>query len=399
VIIGGGIAALSAATEARRTSRDSSITILSKEKELIYYRLNLTRFVAGEISEKLLPINPEKWYRDNKIEIHLNSEVSDIDIQLKKLQCSGKSYTYSKLIIASGSHAFIPQIPGADKKNVTVLRTAEDARFIISRSGSGKHCVIIGGGILGLEIAGALAVKGAKVSLLEGYGHLLPRQLNEKASASLEKFACDLGIHIIKNASVQKIHGGANASEVELADGRKIPCSLIVIAAGVRPNTWFARTAGITVNNGIIVDDYMRTNISDVFAAGDCAEHRGVLYGIWSPAQIQGTIAGANAAGAVQTFTGVPRSNMLKVLGYDLFSIGQIQINDASTVELEEIGSDTYACFLCRDGYVTGAILCGDTSLSAAVKYAIEKKIRIESALDSGKSITALKALLAQSKA
>jgi nitrite reductase (NADH) large subunit len=162
---------------------------------------------------------------------------------------------------------------------------------------------------------------------------------------------------------------------VLLGDGTTIDAGLVLITTGVRPNSYLARIAGLEVGQGIVVDDHLTSSHPDVLAAGDVAEHRGVLYGTWGPAGFQGSIAGLNAAGSPAEFAGIPRSNMLKVLGYDLFSIGQIQVEDASYTILDETIDDNYFYFVFRDTHLVGAILMGDTTLSAGVKNLVEKRL------------------------
>jgi nitrite reductase (NADH) large subunit len=274
-----------------------------------------------------------------------------------------------------GANAFVPPFPGVDCKNVTVLRTVADADAILDVVRAGTQCVCIGGGILGLETAGALARRGVKVTLVEGYGWLLPRQLNRRAGELLEAYVRSLGITLRKNARTQEIVGDGQVREVRFEDGSFLPADLVIITTGVRSNTYLARQAGLEVNNGVVVDHTLRTSHPDVYAAGDVAEHRGVTYGLWGPAQFQGTIAGMNAAGDQAEFAGIPRSNMLKVLGYDMFSIGQIGTEDASYHPVDGEWEGGYFYFSFRDNHLVGSILLGDTALSATVKKVIEKRL------------------------
>lgn len=216
-----------------------------------------------------------------------------------------------------------------------------------------------------------------EVTLLEGHGWLLPRQLNQKAGELLERHVESLGIRLARNARTKEIIGDERARGVLLENGDTIPAELVVITTGVRSNSYIARLAGMDVNRGVVVDNYLRTSAPDVFAAGDIAEHRGVSYGTWGPSQFQGSIAGMNAAGGTAAFGGLPRSNMLKVLGYDMFSIGHIMSEDASYRVYEDDLNDGYYYFLVRDGHMIGAILLGDTKLSATVKHIVEDKVEV----------------------
>jgi nitrite reductase (NADH) large subunit len=374
VVIGAGIAGVSAAQSARETSPEAEVFLVSKETEIPYYRLNLTRYLAGEIDAASLPIHPEEWYESQGVQFLRGAELHSLDLENKKASFHGADFLYyDSLVLAIGSHPFVPPIPGTNKENLTVLRTKTDADFILDQSRSGCRCVVVGGGLLGLETAGALSKQGADVTLLEGHRWLMPRQLNEKGGKLLEKFLEPMGIRLIKRARVQEIAGDERVRGVVLMDGETVPADLVVVATGVRPNSYIARMKGAEVNQGIVVNNTMMTSLPDVFAAGDVAEHRGVCYGTWAPSQYQGIIAGINAAGGRAEFAGIPRSNMLKVLGYDLFSMGPVAAEDASYRAVEGKLEKNYYQFLFRDNHLKGFILLGDTRLSAEAKRVVEK--------------------------
>ena len=374
VIAGGGIAGISAAEAVRKSASNAKIVLLSKESRPPYYRLNLTRYLAEEVAEKDLELHPPKWYKDQKIDLRLDTELSGIDPENKSVSTKqGDIIAYDKLILTMGSHPFVPPIPGVNRENVTVVRTFDQAKTILKICQKGLKVVCIGGGILGLETAGALAERGGDVTVLESYGWLLPRQLNRRGGEILEHFVATTGITLVKQVKIKELVGDEQVKGVLLEDGSIIPADLVVITTGVRPNSYLARLAGLDVNQGIVVDNRLRTSQPDVYAAGDVAEHRGVVYGIWGPSQFMGTIAGMNAAGDEAEFAGIPRSNMLKVLGYDLFSIGKIIAEDGSYEIIEEEVDGKYKYFIFRDQHLIGSILLGDTSSSAQVKKVVEK--------------------------
>lgn len=382
VIVGAGIAGVSAAEACRRAAPGAAIVLLSKELELPYYRLNLTRYLAGEIPAAQLELKPADWYAANRIEFQRGAELCGLDLPGREVRLrDGARQPFDRLILTAGAHPFVPPFPGGNRENVTVLRTRTDADRILAAAGGGGRCVCIGGGLLGLETAGALARRGADVTLLEGSGWLLPRQLNARAGALLESRLSGIGITLRRQARTQELVGDEQVRGVLLEDGALLPADLVILATGVRPNSYLARLAGLQVNQGVIVDDSLRSSHPEVYAAGDVAEHRGVSYGTWGPAQFQGAMAGMNAVGGVAEFAGVPRSNMLKVLGIDMFSIGRIQIEDASYELIEGERDGNYAGFVCRDSHLVGAILLGDTHLSAAVKAAIERRVDLSATL------------------
>ena len=374
VIIGGGIAGVAALEYLRQVSAATEITLVSKEPELPYLRLNLTRYLAGEIGARQLPIHPKSWYENENVRLMLGVEARTIRLEEQTVELSdGTGLHYERLLLAAGAHPFIPPFPGTHRQGVTTMRTVEDAdRILRATEEGGAKCVCIGGGILGLETAAALARRGADVTLLEGHGWLLPRQLNRRAGELLAQHATAKGIEVRNKAHTREILGDDHVRSVLLEDDTVIPADLVVIATGIRSNSHLARSAGLQVNRGVIVDDMLRTSDSAVFAAGDIAEHRGVVYGIWGPSQAQGRIAAMNMVGAGTEFGGIPPSNTLKVLGLDVFSIGQINSEDASFSEIHWEDDNGYFRFLLRDSHLVGAILLGDANLAARVQRAME---------------------------
>lgn len=372
VVVGGGIAGLSAAEAARSAAPGASVTLVSHEEELPYYRLNLTRFLAGEIGADDLPIHPQSWYAEQRIEVLLGTEVTALDRAAKTLSLKGRpALPYDRLILAMGSHPSVPPIPGTELANVVTLRTHRDAEAILGKSRPGTRCAIIGGGVLGLEAAAALASREVKVTLMEGFDWLLPRQLSPTAGARLAREVTNRGIDLICSAHIKELQGELQVSRVVLESGQLIPADLVIISAGVRSNSYLARKAGLDVSGGLLVDHHLTTSDPDILAAGDLAEHQGVVYGTWAPSQFQGTIAGMNAAGGAAVFAGIPRSNSIKVLGVELFSIGMVHPDDAS-YQVFESDDGHYQMFLFRDSRLVGAILLGDAGIAPIVKKLIE---------------------------
>jgi nitrite reductase (NADH) large subunit len=257
-------------------------------------------------------------------------------------------------------------------------------------------CAVIGGGILGLEAAGGLAKRGAQVTVLEGGDWLLPRQLNQAAGALLAEYVEKQGIRVRYRAKSTGIAGAERAEGVLLADGDTVPANLVLIATGVRPNNHLAIKAGLKVDHGIVVDARLAASHANVFAAGDVAEHQGTLYGLWEPARHQGAIAGMNAAGVETEFGGMPRANTLKVLGVDLFSVGVVQPQDGSFEEVSEQRDGKYYRFLFRDHALAGAILVGDTRVSAAATKAVKNHADFSGVLRGQNTVAAVLEQLGQ---
>ncbi len=372
VIIGAGIAGITAAERARQSDPQMTIKLLSKESALPYYRLNLTRFLAGEVDEAELQMKSRAWLDEQRIEwIEGEATTIDRDHKVVTLQDGGE-LAYEALILAMGSHPFIPPLPGVQCGGVFSLRTLEDARQIIDQSKPGNRCVCIGGGLLGLEAAGALARRGLSVSVLEGYGWLLPRQLAEPAGRLLQGNLEGIGVTVHNHARAKELLGDGHVTGLLLEDGTELAADLVVIATGVRPNSYLARQSGLTVRSGVIVDDRMATSDPAVFAAGDVAEHGGTLYGIWPASFAQGEVAGVNAAGGSAEFTGIAPSNSLKVLETDIYSIGEVRSSDASYTVLEDQTDSTYLRLVTRDGVLVGANLLGHADLTNPIRDAIE---------------------------
>lgn len=374
IIIGGGMAGVSAAEAARRAAPDAEIVLLSREPHEPYYRLNLTRFLAGEVGEDALPLHPAAWYAEHGIELRLGTEVAALHPAEQRVDLAdGSSQTFDRLVLTTGAHAFLPPLPGANLKGVFSLRSLDDARALVRAVKSGARCVCIGGGLLGLETAGALVARGASVSLLESHAALMPRQLNAHAGEILGRYVGGLGIRLLTRAQTRELAGGDRVRQVALEDGSRLDTDFVVIATGVRSNTHLARAAGLDVHQGVLVNNALQTSHPSIYAAGDACEHMGVLYGSWQAAQAQGTIAGLHAAGGTAEFGGLPRSHTLKVLGLCMTSIGQFEPADGSYRVLESEHDGQYQRLVFHDGRLAGAVLLGDTHLASAAHKAIEQ--------------------------
>ncbi len=383
IIIGGGIAGVSAAEAIHALQPSADITLISDEGNLPYFRMSLTRYLAGEVEREKLSLHDKQWYLQNHITILLKTHVDAIDPEAKQISLEdGQKLSYDKLILASGAHPNVPPFPGKDLEGVQTLRTLEDADLIMNVARNHAKVVCIGGGLLGLEVAGAVARQGADVTVLEGLDWLLPRQLDAQASAILKEKIEDLGIKVIVPAMTKALHGDGKVESVELADGQVLPADLVLISTGVSANLELVKSAGLAVNRGVLVNEHMVTSNPDILAAGDLTEFHGRCYGLWMPAKNQGTIAGQNAAGKDANFSGDPPSTRLKVLGVDVFSIGQFSPSSEEDKLVAESKNGAYKSFLFRDGKMIGSILLGDASLAVKVKTAVDGKKDFSTILD-----------------
>lgn len=377
LILGAGVAGMTAAEEARKAAPGVEIQLISREPGLPYYRLNLTRFLAGEVSEAELAMQQRPWYEQQRIEL-VDGEVAAIAPEAKEVRLrDGRVFGYDRLVLASGAHPFVPPIAGATREGVLVLRTLADARAIRARLQPGQRVACIGGGLLGLETAGALCRQGARVTLLEGQEWLLPRQLPRRGGELLQRHVESCGIAVRCGVQVRELVGDEQVQGVRLADDSVLAAELVIISAGVRPNSYLARQSQLKVKTGVIVDDRMFTSDPAILAAGDITEHRGQFYGIWPAGYAQGVVAGINAVGGHAEFTGLAPSTRLKVLEIELFSIGQLSLPDASYELIEAESEGSYRALVCRDNRIVGAALLGDTSLASFLTDAIKEETQL----------------------
>jgi nitrite reductase (NADH) large subunit len=375
VVLGGGIAGLSAIEAAREANPEASILLVHREDTLPYNRLNLTRYLAGAADKDHLVIHPRSWFEEQRI-ILVHAEARSLDLGLRRVILeNGQEVAYDGLVIATGSHAFVPPIPGVRRGGVHVLRTLADADAILECARPGARCVCIGGGLLGLETAGGLAGRGLNVTVLDESRWLLSRQLAQSASARLTAHLGEIGITIRTGAKVAEIMGDESVRAVALGDGTEVAADLVVLAAGVRPNVGFARAAGLVVKRALVIDDNLRTSDPLVLAAGDVAEHRGITWGLWTVALEQGKLAGRNLAGAAGIIQGTPPATQLKVLAWPVFSMGRFEPEDPEDRVLEQADQTRLVRILLRKDVVIGGNIVGDTALAGALRRAVQEKL------------------------
>jgi len=278
---------------------------------------------------------------------------------------------YETLVIAGGADPFVPPIAGASSDGVFTLRTIDDAARIRETAIERGSAAIIGGGLLGIEAAGSLAALGASVVLLEVSGRLLPRQLDEAGSSMLRGMLEKKGISVRAGVTVAALRSRAGGLDMELEGGNSLAPGLAVISAGVRPRIDLALAASIRCGRGILVDDFMRTNLPGVYACGDCAEHDSRLYGLWQPARAQGAACGNHISGVEAPFRGAVTSARLKVAGIELASVGSIGSAEGVREVVEKREDGFYRKLFIRDGRLIGAILLGDLAGLDALQKAI----------------------------
>ncbi len=361
LIAGNGVAGTTAAEQVRKFDPNGEVTVVTEEDVPFYYRLRLNEFIAGEIDLDKLIARKDSWYRDNRIDLRLGVRLVEGDPSARTVRDKeGHEYSYDRLLIATGSHSFIPPINGAGMEGVHALRSIADARALVDAAGGSTDAVLIGGGLLGLEAGNALRKLGKKVCVIEFFPRLLPRQLDEEGAKLLRRIMEEMGFSFRLGAKTAGISGANKVSSVELEDGETLPAQMVVISAGVRPNLELADSFGLDKDKGIKVDDTMNTSVRDIFAAGDVAEHRGIPYGIWPAALEQGKIAGVNMAGGSGRYDGTTMANTLKVVGVDLASAGDIDA-DGKLESRVETRDGVYRKVVLDGGTIKGCIMLGDT--------------------------------------
>jgi len=384
LVVGAGIAGISAAEAVRQHAPEAEIILIAQEDEFPYYRINLTRLLAGEIEEAALPLRPTDWFETNRIEFMKGVTVDELVLAEKSLRLEdGSLLQFDKLIMATGAHPSIPPLPGTDLDGVFTAQTIDDVRNILNTIKPDANVVCIGGGILGLEAAGALAKRNCRVTVLEAFDYLMPRQLNSTGSEVLKQHLGTLNIEVLTAALSDCIVGDGHVSGVHLKRGLLVPADVVLLTAGDRPNAGLLQTAGLPVNKGVLVDNFLRTSNPDIYAVGDVAEHDGVRYGAWAAAMYQGKIAGMNAAGLPTEFGGIPRSHMLKVLGKPMLSIGVVTPPDGSYSLIEDHpDNNSYRMFMFRDGSMVGCLLIGKLKLMKVVRKTIQNRIDLSELLN-----------------
>jgi len=292
VIIGSGVAGVTAARTIRENDPKANISVYTNENHLYYPRPRLYEVLSGEAKPREIYMFSEEWYEKRRIKVHLNKKVLSIETARKELLLEDRSRVkYDKLLLANGAHPFVPPIKGVEKTGVFSLRSIKDALTIKEYTKKTRKAIIIGGGLLGLEFAASLRKLGQQVEVVEIFPRLLPRQLDQDGATILKDRIERRGINIVLGVKTEEILGKKMVSGILLNNGKEFSDNLVLISAGVRSNTDLAIEAGIRVDKGVVVDEYLQTSVNDVYAAGDIAEFDGRVYGIIPAAMEQAKIA------------------------------------------------------------------------------------------------------------
>jgi nitrite reductase (NADH) large subunit len=364
VIVGNGMAAARLVDELAKSALGRyAIAVIGAEPRLAYNRVLLSSVLAGETASHEIELRPASWWRDRGVTLKYGCAATEIDIGRRELKIAGEeSMTFSKLVLATGS---VPQrlnVPGAELAGVHTFRDSRDVDLLLALAARKKRVVVVGGGLLGLEAAYGLAKAGAAVTLIHLMDRLMERQLDAPAADLLKTLVERKGIEVLLNANTAGLHGETSVETIELTDGRRIDADAVIFAAGVRPNVVLAKEAGISANRGIVVDDQLQTDTADIFALGECAEHRGICYGLVEPAYEQAGVLAQHLAGGSAAYGGSVVATNLKVSGVAVFSAGDFIAADGSeTIVLNDARHGIYKKLVIANGRLTGAVLVGDT--------------------------------------
>jgi nitrite reductase (NADH) large subunit len=361
------------------------ITMFGEEPYGNYNRIMLSHVLSGEEDETGIFLNPLAWYEDNDITLHAGSRVTRIDRYAKQVYAEdGTETPYDVLIIATGSRSFMPPMAGLYREDGTLMpgvfgfRTIDDTRQMAAQAVLHERAVVIGGGLLGLEAARGLQTHGVQVDLLHAGPYLMNVQLDAEGGQILKRSVEALGIRVHTDARSTAVTGDERVTGVSLADGRTMPCDLVVVAAGIRPNAELALTGGLTVERAIVVDDHLRTlDAPDIYAVGECAQHRGEVYGLVAPLWDQAKVLADQITGhdVASQYHGSRTATKLKVAGVDVASMGITapEREDDEFIVFSEPRRGVYKSVVIRDDRLIGATLLGDVSKVAFLMQAFDR--------------------------
>jgi len=380
VVIGNGIAGISTVEQILKLSGAFDITVIGQEPHPNYNRIMLSYVLEGSKTLDDIVLNDWKWYEDNGITLHTGTSVQRIDETAKVVMTdNGMAVPYDQVIIATGSKPFILPVPGSDKEGVIGFRNIADCTRMLQAAKTYRKAAVIGGGLLGLEAAKGLMSLGMDVTVVHLMNDLMESQLDSVAAHMLQDELERQGIRFLLGKQTVEVLGDARVTGLRFKDGDELDADLVVMAVGIRANAEVAQASGIEVRRGIVVDDYLRTSMQDVYAVGECCEHRGVCYGLVAPLFEQGQVLAKRLCGVdTPPYEGSIVSTKLKVSGVDVFSAGEfIEQPEHDVVLAKDDWKKTYKKILLRDGRIVGAILFGDVSESANLQSLIRKKAQM----------------------
>lgn len=389
IIIGAGIACVSAIKAIRQQDKDIKIIVYGEETYYPYKRIRLTKDLASGIQETNLLVEKQSWYEENKVTIYKDKKVIRINPSAHKVYLSDGTFDeYTALLLANGAGNYVPPIKGIGKKNVFTLRSLWDAQVILEQAEKSKQVLMIGGGILGLEIAWSLTRLGKKVTVVEALPGLMSRQLDEIASAILKDAVEARGVVVYTGSQVQEIIGDGKVEGFITNQNLQQPCDMVIHCTGIRPNIQLVEGTDILTNRGIVVNGRMETNLPDIYAAGDVAEYQGKIPGLWTVASLQGEIAGSNMVGLEQIYEMPAAAAVMNAFHYTMFSIGEVTDSAADTMLTAQLEGNKYSKILFRGEKIVGAVFMGSIKELPSIKRAMEKKTKFPEVYESNMQLS-----------
>ena len=381
VIVGNGLAGTLAAKTVRELDGDAEIEVFGEERYPYYPRPHLVEYLAGRLpSDKLFGF-PEGWAERQRIGVRLGEKVTRIQPRERKVETlSGLERFYDVLLLATGARAVLPPVEGIAKPGVFALRTLDDANALIEHLGTHRRAAVLGGGLLGLEIARAIRSREVEVTVVEVFDRLLPRQLDPAAAVILRAHFEKIGISVRLAAVVKEILGVGGVQGLRFESGERLDADTVIIAAGITPEVGPAKDAGLEVGRGIVVDDRMRTSAPAIFAAGDAAEHRGRIHGIIPAAFEQARAAAFAMMGQDKPYGGTVPFNTLKVAGIYLTSVGKIEAQGEGYEALVRSHPEAglYKKIVLRQGRLVGGIWMGTKKGAAELSRLVAVERHVE---------------------
>ncbi len=376
IVIGTGSVGVRFIHELLHHQPNVKIKIFGGEEQQPYSRENLSKMLAGELSEEALHASSKLPIKKN-LDIFLNNPIAKIDRENTIVTDSkGIDHSYHKLIIAIGSSPKMLNVEGNDLKHVFTFRDIHDAELLKSRQTASRHTVVIGGGLVGLDAAHAMTNHNTKVTVIENSTRLMHHQLDDHASVYLRLYLEDLGIDTRKQTQVVRIEGKGKVEQVILHDDEIIPCDTVIISIGIKPNVGLARDIRLHINRGIVIDDKLQTSDKNIYAIGECAEHRSRIYGLVKPGFEQAEVLAKILAGKKVKYKGSTTMSQLKVIEYPILSIGDNGEGSISNKEImhRDIKRMVYRKLVLRRGYLQGIVAAGRWRNSRALHTMVENK-------------------------
>ncbi|KAA9023963.1 nitrite reductase large subunit NirB [Niallia endozanthoxylica] len=378
VVVGNGMAGVRCVEEILKINRDAfQITIFGKEPYPNYNRIMLSKVLQGGTTVESIMLNDWKWYEENCITLYTDESVIELNTKEKWVMSSKRrKVNYDELILATGSNPFMLPLPGADKLGVMAFRTIQDCEKMVRIAKKHKKAIVIGGGLLGLEAARGLLNLGMKVDVVHIGDYIMNRQLDVTAANMLQKELEKQGMNFLLKKYSVEITGHQRVKGLRFSDGTWREADLVVMAVGVTPNIKLAERTSININRAIVVDDFMRTNVANVYAVGECAEHRGIVYGLVAPLYEQGKVLAAYVCGTNPVgYQGTILSTQLKISGVDVFSTGEMmETNENTSLKWYDGIKNTYKKLVFHQNKLVGAVLFGDIQEGGRFLRLIEKQ-------------------------